>query len=89
LKKSDWTEQRTAATGQGIMSRFGLHDETLKEMKGPLSHQSSVFDFCHSLPPLLLDVGGNDPYDRPTEEIRLFQLSFVCLIWYFVNFSKV
>ena len=58
FENSDWNEQRTAATGQGIVRKFAFRDETLKDMKGPLSRQISVCDYFHALPALLLDVKG-------------------------------
>jgi hypothetical protein len=62
-----WKEQRTAATGQRIVRKFVLCDEILKDKKGPFSRHSSVFNFFYALPLLHLDVGDDDPDDRPIE----------------------
>jgi len=62
---SGWKEQRTAATGQGIMTNFAFRDEILKDKQGPLSRQSTAFDFFHALQLLLLDVGDDNPDDWP------------------------
>jgi len=67
FENSHWNEQRTAATGQGIVSKFAFRDEILKDKKGPLLRQISVCDYFHALLHLLLDVGDDDPDDRPTE----------------------
>jgi hypothetical protein len=67
FENSEWKEQRTSATGQGIVRKFAFRDEILNDKKGPLTRQSSEFDFFHVLPLLLLDVGDDNPNDRPTE----------------------
>ena len=67
FENSDWKEQRTATTRQEIMRQFALRDEILKDKKRHLSRLTSVFDFFQALPLLLLEVGHDDPNDRPTE----------------------
>jgi hypothetical protein len=61
----NWIGQRAAATGQGIC------DEILKEKKMSLSCQTLLLCFfstspgARASPPILLDIGDDDPDDLP------------------------
>jgi hypothetical protein len=37
FENCDWKEQRTAAPGQGIVRKYAVRDEILKDRMGPLS----------------------------------------------------
>ena len=61
----NWNVQRAAATGQGIC------EEILKEKKMSLSCRTSLLCFfstspgARASPPVLLDIGDDDPDDPP------------------------
>jgi hypothetical protein len=67
FEDTDWKGQLAATIREGIISMFAFHDEILKDKKGSLSRQSSGFDFFRASPPVLLEIGYDDPDDRRTD----------------------
>jgi hypothetical protein len=87
----DWNELR--AVGQGIMRLVAWCEEVLKEKKRSLSRQTSVLGCFKSSsdirasPLVLLDIGGDNPDDRPAihkMKCLLLRSSFACHISYFL-----
>jgi hypothetical protein len=74
---SDPNEQRAATARQGIMKMLACFEEILQEKNSSLSLARSVIDFfklssgTHALPPVLVDIGGNDSDGPPgvSEEV--------------------
>jgi len=68
----DLNKQRPATICQGVMKKFAYWVEIQKEKKRSLAHQASLYDFfksssgTHVLPPVMLDIGNEDPDDLPT-----------------------
>ena len=77
FENSAWKQRQTAATGQGIVSKFAFRYEILREKEKSTSRQKSVLDFfqvtssTRASPPALLDSGGDDPVDRPAAQDRM------------------
>ena len=77
-------------TGKQGRRMLGCCEEILKEKKGSLCCQPSMLDLFRSSsgtrvsPPVLLDIGDDDPYDLPAvhEKVSPLKLLFLCQISY-------
>jgi hypothetical protein len=74
----DANEQQAATIREGIMRTLACYEGILKEKERSLSHQTSVLiSSSHhqglgASPPVLLDIGDDDPDDPPAVREEVF-----------------
>jgi hypothetical protein len=68
LRRTDSKEQRAATTTERIIRMLAYCEEIVKEKKMCLARKASMLDFLKFFisPPVLLDIGDDDPDNQPT-----------------------